>query len=189
VLVALLSARRPQPTLPPPQKKPPGRGWKTTGISEDDLLASSPKSSRSSEADDDYKRTDLEVSKYPFVERLDHYMERYLISEENRRSVELAIMVEAGSIVREMGTMTKERRDQAYYQEYMSLISEIPSECFMDDGVRPQMQLRFKGMRKGGDTNPTNLHHKYETEMTSIKKFPGFGNLTSSPAVQHICSS
>ncbi len=63
-------------------------------------------SSRSSEADDDCERTDLEESKYPFVERLDHYMERYPISEENRRSVELAIMVDAGSIVREMGTMT-----------------------------------------------------------------------------------
>ena len=79
-------------------------GQKTTGITEDDLLASSPSSF---EADDDYERTDLEVSKYPFIERLDHYMERYQISEENRRSVELAIMVEAGSIVREMGTMTE----------------------------------------------------------------------------------
>ena len=161
-------------------------GRKTTGISEDDLLASSPESSRSSEADDDCVRTDLEVSKYPFVERLDHYMERYPISEENRRSVELAIMVDAGSIVREMGTMTKERREQAFYQEYMSLISEIPSERFVKDGVRLQMQLRFKGMRKGGDMNPTNLLRKYETEMTSLKKFaykfPGFGNLSKLPS-------
>ena len=161
-------------------------GRKTTGISEDDLLASSPESSRSSEADDDCERTDLEVSKYPFVERLDHYMERYPISEENRRSVELAIMVDAGSIVREMGTMTKERREQAFYQEYMSLISEIPSERFVEDGVRLQMQLRFKGMRKGGDMNPTNLLRKYETEMTSLKKFaykfPGFGNLSKLPS-------
>jgi hypothetical protein len=132
-------------------------GRKTTGISEDDLLASSPESSRSSKANDDCERTDLEVSKYPFVERLDHYMEHYPISEENRRSVELAIMVDAGLIVREMGTMTKERREQAFYQEYMSLISEIPSERFVEDGVCLQMQLRFKGMRKGGDVNPTNL--------------------------------
>jgi hypothetical protein len=158
-------------------------GQKTTGITEDDLLASSPSSF---EADDDYERTDLEVSKYPFIERLDHYMERYQISEENRRSVELAIMVEAGSIVREMGTMTKERREQAYYQEYMSLISEIPIERFVESGVCLQMQLRFKGMRKGGDMNPTNLHRKYETEMTTLKKFaykfPGFGNLSKLPS-------
>jgi hypothetical protein len=37
-------------------------------------------------------------------------MERELIKEENRKSVELAIMVEAGSNVREMGVMTKELR-------------------------------------------------------------------------------
>jgi hypothetical protein len=46
-----------------------------------------------------------------------------------------------------MGTMTKERREQAFYQEYMSLISEIPSERFVEENVRLQMQLRFKGMR------------------------------------------
>jgi hypothetical protein len=123
-------------------------GRKTTGISEDNLLASSPSSF---EADDDYERTDLEVSKYPFLERLDHYMEHYPISEDNRRCVELAIMVEAGSIVREMGTMTKVRREQAFHSEYMNLISEIPSERFVDVTVRQQMQLMFKGMRKGWD--------------------------------------
>jgi hypothetical protein len=68
----------------------------------------------------------------------------------------------------------------------MSLISEIPSERFVEDGVRLQMQLRFKGMRKGGDMNPTNLLRKYETEMTSLKKFaykfPGFGNLSKLPS-------
>jgi hypothetical protein len=113
-------------------------------------------------------------------------MERYPISEDNRRCVELAIMVEAGSIVREMGTMTKERREQAFHLEYMNLISEIPSERFVDVTVHQQMQLRFKGMRKGGDMSPTNLHRKYETEMTSLKKFaykfPGFGNLSKLPS-------
>ena len=79
-------------------------GQKTMVTSEDDRVASSPEFSWTSSNDgDDYERTDLEVSKYPFLERLDHYMERYLISEDNRRCVELAIMVEAGSIVREMG--------------------------------------------------------------------------------------
>jgi hypothetical protein len=65
--------------------------------------------------DDDFddeggKQTDQEVSKYSFYDRLEHYMERELIKEENRKSVELAIMVEAGSNVREMGVMTKELR-------------------------------------------------------------------------------
>jgi hypothetical protein len=61
---------------------------------------------------DDFEgeKTDQEVSKYSFYDRLEHYMERELIKEENHKSVELAIMVEAGANMREMGVMTKELR-------------------------------------------------------------------------------
>ena len=41
------------------------------------------------------------MSKFSFFERLDHYMERCPINEDNCRAVEIAVMVEAGSIVRE----------------------------------------------------------------------------------------
>ena len=59
--------------------------------------------------DDDFEaeKTDQEVSKYSFYDRLEHYMERELIKEENHKSVELAIMVEAGANVREMGVMRR----------------------------------------------------------------------------------
>ena len=46
--------------------------------------------------------TDAEASKYSFLDHLEHYMERALITEDNRKAVELAIMVEAGTTVREM---------------------------------------------------------------------------------------
>ena len=49
-----------------------------------------------------------------------------------------------------MGMMTKERRETVFYQEYWNIISEIPHEHFEEAGIRVQMQLRFKGMRKGG---------------------------------------
>jgi hypothetical protein len=141
---------------------------------------------RIADSDNDLDRTDLEVSKYPFLDRLFHYMERSPICEENPRSVELAVMVEAGLIVREMGMMMKEKREQAIYQEYISLLLEISNERFLANGVRVIMQTRFKGMRKGGDMNPANLMHKYESEMTLLKKFAykfsGFGNLSKLPS-------
>ena len=81
-------------------------------------------------------------------------------------------MVEAGLIVHEMGTMTKERRDTVFYLEYLNIISEIPHEHFKEDGVHVQMQLWFKGIRKGGgDMNPVNLLRKYEGKMTALRKF------------------
>ncbi len=170
-------------------------GGKTTGMSDDSSPTSSPSASSTdrSEGEGDLVPTDREVSKYSFVEQLHHYMERVPIREENRGTVELAVMVEAGSIVREMGTMTKERRESAFYDEYMNVLRDIPSEIFEDDTVREQMMRRFKGMRKG-DMDPACLLRKYETEMTALKKFaykfPGFGNLNKLPSgtlqIQHL---
>ncbi len=49
--------------------------------------------------------TDAKASTYSFVERLSHYMERHIICDGNRKAVELAIMIEAGSMVREWHQM------------------------------------------------------------------------------------
>jgi hypothetical protein len=146
-----------------------------------------------SKEENDLFPTDLKVSKYSFFERLHHYMERIPIPEENRGTVELAVMVKAGTIVREMGTMTKERWETAYHDEYMNLLHDIPYELFEDMTVRENMLKRFKGMRKG-EMDPGCLLRKYEAEMTALKKFaykfPGFGSLnklpSGTPQLQHL---
>jgi len=133
------------------------------------------------------------VSKYSIFERLEHYMDRVPICQENRGTVEIAIMVEAGSVVREMGTMTKERREIAFYEQYMNLLAEIPDEMIVDNETRDAMKTRFKGMRKG-DMNANNLLRKYEGEIAALKKFaysfPGFGDLnklpSGTPQLQHL---
>ena len=138
--------------------------------------------------DDDFEaeKTDQEVSKYSFYDRLEHYMDRNLIKEENRKSVELAIMVEAGSNVREMGVMTKELRANSYLREYISILTDIPDSRFEEDSLRASMQHRFKGMRKG-EMTAENLLRKYESELTTLRrfayKFPGAGgNLSKLPS-------
>ena len=135
------------------------------------------------ESDDD--KTDLEVSRYSFFDRLEHYMERETIKEDYQKAVELAIMVEAGSIVREMGTVTKEQRATRFFNEYINLIGDISDSRFDDDGVRRNMVQRFKGMRRG-EMNAENLLRKYESEMTNLKKFaykfPGVGDLSKLPS-------
>ena len=110
----------------------PSRGGKTSGMSlpDDSSQDSSSVGSGSGlrmgnlsfsgeEDDDDFEgeETDQEVSKYGFYDCLEHYMERELIKEENRKSVELAVMVEAGRNVREMGVMTKELRAIWFHSE------------------------------------------------------------------------
>jgi hypothetical protein len=133
---------------------------KTSWLTDNTSPPSSPASSKYSKEDNQVYRTGLEVSKYAFYEQLLHYMERVPVRKDNSGTVGLAIMVEAGSVVRKMGTMTKVRREAAFYEEYMNLLSEILDEMIRDEMLRTQMMRRFKGMRKG----------KYETEMTALKK-------------------
>jgi hypothetical protein len=179
----------------------PSRGVKTSGMSSPDDSSQDSSSvgsdggfgsrnlsfSPGEEDDDDFEgeKTDQEVSKYSFYDRLEHYMERELIKEENRKSVELAIMVEAGANVREMGVMTKEIRANWFHSEYISIIAEIPDTRFEDDSLRASMQHRFKGLRKG-EMTAENLLRKYESELTTLRrfayKFPGVGNLSKLPS-------
>ena len=120
---------------------------KTSGMTDRDQLLSSPQSSKSSSDNDDdeyYVATDQEVSKFSFIEKLHHYMERWPIGESNRKSVELAIMVGAGSVVREMGTMTKDtgriyfiRSISASSQRSpMSILLKMASVCRCSCGSR-----------------------------------------------------
>ena len=90
---------------------------------------------------DDDMPTDAEASKYSFHDRLEHYMERALISEDNPKAVELAIMIEAGTTVREMDPTKKEIKEKAFLNSYVSIIEEIPDKCFEDAATQPAMLL------------------------------------------------
>ena len=63
--------------------------------------------------------TDAEASKYLFLNHLEHYIERALISEDNCKAVELVVMVEAGTTVREMDPMKKEVKEKAFLNSYV----------------------------------------------------------------------
>ena len=179
----------------------PSRGVKTSGMSLPDDSSQDSSSvgsdgglgsgnlsfSPGEEDEDDFvgEKTDQEVSKYSFSDCLEHYMERELIKEENCKSVELAIMVEAGANVRDMGVMTKELRANRFHSEYVSIIAEIPDTRFEDDSLRASMQHRFTGMRKM-EMPAENLLRKYESELTTLRrfayKFPGDVNLSKLPS-------
>jgi hypothetical protein len=94
-------------------------------------------------------------------------MERELIKEENSKWVELAVMVEVGANVCEMGVMTKELRANRFHSEYVSIITDTPESHFGEDGLHASMQHRFKGMRKG-EMSAENLLRKYESELTTL---------------------
>ena len=67
--------------------------------------------------DSDYGLTNGEVSKYSFFRRLIHYMDGAVIDQQNRKAVELAILVEAGTKVRDMDPMKKATREQVLHRK------------------------------------------------------------------------
>jgi hypothetical protein len=85
--------------------------------------------------------TDVEASKYSFLDCLEHYMEQAFITEDNCKAVELVIMVEVGTTMREMDPMKKEIKEKTFLNSYVSIIEEIPDECFEDVRTRPAMLL------------------------------------------------
>ncbi len=80
--------------------------------------------------------TDAEASTYSFMECLSHYMERRLINHGNWKTVELAIMIEAGTLMCDRHQMKKEERERLFLSEYMNIIRTIPDSNFESAGIR-----------------------------------------------------
>jgi hypothetical protein len=89
-------------------------------------------------------------------------MERVLISESNRKAVELAVMVEVGTNVREMDPMKNDLKDKVFLNSYVSIILETPYKCFEDAAICTAMLLAYKGARKKILEGGT-LRKKYES--------------------------
>jgi len=161
-------------------------GGKTTGLD-----ASSPPAlpafdyGLDYDGEDDFP-TDGEVSKYTFHQRLIHYMDGALIDQQNRKAVELAILVEAGTKVRDMDPMKQATREQVLHRKYLEMINELEDSSFGDTAVRIDMTTMFKGGKARQGLSGSNLRRKLEREMTEVRKFavkfPGFNNPAGLPS-------
>jgi len=128
--------------------------------------------------------TDAEASKYDFLQRLKHYMNNNKITMQNRQSVEIAIMIEAGTIIRNGNTIKKNNRANEYYDVYIRTINEIDNNEFEDKTVYDSMILSYHGAKLDNEGNM--LLRKLAIVMTEVKKFaykfPGIGSLTQLPS-------
>ncbi len=132
-------------------------------------------------AGDSWEVTDAQASEFSFVERLLHYMDCQLIENGNRKAVELAIMVEAGTRVREMDPMKKEEKERAFLSEYMNIIREILYGNFGGPSVHQAMLISYKGARKK-DLDGGRMWRYYEDQLNELRtfayKFPGVGSIS-----------
>jgi hypothetical protein len=137
-----------------------------------------------SDDEEDDLPPDSEVSTYTFFAQLNHYMEGAKIGNQNRKAVEISILVEAGTCVRNMDAMKKTQREDKLFSKYVSIINEIEDDCFEDDSVRADMLQRYKGAKAA--LSGANLLRKLDAEMRDIRKFaakfPGFNNPAELPS-------
>jgi len=155
-----------------------GLGRKTTGL---ESGYSSPNFSPNNSPE---SPTNNEVSKYPSFARLMHYMDGNKISNANRAAVEVCILVKAGAAVRSMDPMKKEKKEKAFFNQYMGILDEIEDDQFENDSVCEAMCCRYKKAKL--DNNATRLWQKYESNLTELrnfaKKLPGVGSLSELPS-------
>jgi hypothetical protein len=111
-------------------------------------------------------------------------MDGLKISQQNRKAVELVILVKAGTTVRNMDPMKKSSREEVLLRKYMQIINKIEDIHFEDESVRAGMLAGYKGAKKS--LTGATLLRKLELEMKDIRKFaakfPGFNNPTELPS-------
>ncbi len=61
--------------------------------------------------------SDKQVSKFTFIERLAHYMDGNRISNCNRKAVELGIFAEAGTYVRGLDPMKRQKQEDVFMRK------------------------------------------------------------------------
>ena len=163
---------------------PRAAGTKTAGMLSDVSPFDSPMFTRNGDDFTAASPTDNEVSKYSFFERLKHYMEGNQITDGNRASVELCILVEAGAAVRGMDPMKKEKKERVYFAKYAAIIDEIEDSMFSSDHLCHSMRMQYKNAKK--DNTGTSLWGKYDVELRELrnfsKKIPGVGSLAALPS-------
>ena len=130
------------------------------------------------------ERTDAEVGKWTFHERLVHYMDGKKILHSNHKAVEFAILFEAWTYVPNLNPMRRVEQTDILLLKYQKLIEAIEDEHFVCKTVCAGMLKGYNEAKKQLTGN--NLWQRMEKEMTRVKTFaskiPGINCLSELPS-------
>jgi hypothetical protein len=105
--------------------------------------------------------TDAEATKYPFLERVRHYMGGKQIDTYNRVALEVCIFVEVGTIIKDLEAMKIPVMEELFYNKYLRIVRSIPDERFARIELRSSMLEKYGGAKK--PNTGCSLLHKYKT--------------------------
>jgi hypothetical protein len=128
--------------------------------------------------------TDAEATKYPFLERLRHYMGGKQIDTYNRVAVEVCIFVEVGTLIKDLEAMKIPVMEELFYNKYLRIVRSIPDERFARIELRSSMLEMYGGAKK--PNTGRSLLRKYKTYVGAICKFalhfPGIKSMSKLPS-------
>ena len=128
--------------------------------------------------------TDAEATKYPFHERVRHYMEGKQIDTYNRVAVEVCIFVEVGTLIKDLEAMKIPVMEELFYNKYLRIVRSIPDERFARIELRSSMLEKYGGAKK--PNTGKSLLRKYKTYVGEIRKFalhfPGIKSMSKLPS-------
>ena len=128
--------------------------------------------------------TDAEATKYPFHERVRHYMEGKQIDNSNRVAVEVCIFVEVGTLIKDLEAMKIPVMEELFYNKYLRIVRSIPDERFARIELRSSMLEKYGGAKK--PNTGRSLLRKYKTYVGEIRKFalhfPGIKSMSKLPS-------
>ena len=128
--------------------------------------------------------TDAEATKYPFLERLRHYMGGKQIDTYNRIAVEACIFVEVGTAIKDLEAMKIPVMEELFFTKYLRIVRSIPDERFARIELRSSMLEKYGGAKK--PNTGKSLLRKYKTYVGEIRKFalhfPGIKSMSKLPS-------
>ena len=121
-------------------------------------------------------------NEFTVTERCSFYMDRALITSNNRQAVEFVYMIEAETLCRGENTMKLPELKEKIFNRYKALIRAIPATRFGEAGLREQMCIRISNSKtKDGSAGG---HYKRTLDAKSvvqdvIRSIPNLSKLPS----------
>jgi hypothetical protein len=128
--------------------------------------------------------TDAEANRFPFLERVRHYMGGKQIDHCNRIAVEACIFIEVGTDIKDLEAMKIPVMEELIYNKYMRIVRSIHDERFARIELRSTMLEKYGGAKK--PTTGCSLLRRYKTYVGEIRKFalhfPGIKSMSKLPS-------
>ena len=84
---------------------------------------------------------------FPLDQRLKHFMKGRVITEQNRKPVELVLLAAAATFVIHEGKTDLEEQGTLLVNKYLELLGMLDDDMFVDESIQANMKLKMKGMQ------------------------------------------